>query len=80
MVRSIYKTIAKILSRRLKEVMPNLVGEAQTAFVCTRQILDGALIANEVVNWLKKSKRAGIFLKLDFKKAYDTIDWSSLNN
>jgi len=79
LVGSIYKLIAKILSRRLKGVLPSLVGETQTAFVAGRQILDGVLIANEVVYWLKKKKQKGVLLKLDFQKAYDTIDWDSLD-
>ena len=79
LIGSIYKVIAKVMSRRLKGVMPELIGEAQTAFVRGRQILDGALIANEVVNWLKKHKKDGVLLKLDFQKAYDTIDWDSLD-
>jgi len=79
MVGSVYKVIAKILSRRLREVMPNLIGETQTTFVGGRQILDGALIANEAVNWLKKKKKADTLLKLDFKQAYDTISWESLD-
>jgi len=79
MVGSIYKVIAKVLSRRLKEVMPVLIGQAQTAFMTGRQILDGALIANEVVSWLKKHKKGGTLLKLDFQKAYDTIDWDNLD-
>lgn len=49
MVGCIYKIIAKILALRIKKVMPSLVGETQTAFVMERQILDGALIANEIV-------------------------------
>jgi len=79
MVGSVYKVIAKILSRRLRDVLPNLVGETQTAFVGGRQILDGVLIANEVVNWLKKKKKAGTLFKLDFEKAYDTISWESID-
>ena len=59
--------------------MSNLIGESQTAFVSGRQILDGALIANELVSGLKKGKRAGVLLKLDFQKAYDTVDWESLD-
>jgi len=74
MVGSIHKLISKILSRRLREVLPHLVGESQYAFIKGRQILDGALVANEVVNWLKKTKSSGVLLKLDFEKAYDTID------
>jgi len=79
MVGSVYKVIAKVLSRRLKAVIPNLIGQAQTAFVSGRQILGGALIANEMVNWLKKHTKAGVLLKLDFQKAYDTIDWGSMD-
>jgi len=80
MVGSIYKVIAKILSGRLREVLPKLIGETQTAFVKDRQILDGALIANETVNWLKRKRKAGVSLKLDFEKAYDTIDWISVDS
>ena len=36
-------------------------------------------MANEAVNWLKKHKKAGVLLKLDFQKAYDTVDWNSLD-
>jgi len=79
MVGSIYKVIAKILSRRTKRVISDLVGETQTTFVAGRQILDGALIANETANWLKKKKKEGVLLKLDFQKAYDSINLESLD-
>ncbi|XP_015956350.1 uncharacterized protein LOC107480702 [Arachis duranensis] len=45
-----------------------------------RQILDGALTASEIVSWLKKSKKSGIIVKLDFKKAYDTVRCSFLEH
>jgi len=68
-----------VLSRRLKAVLPKLVDQNQTAFVHGRQILDGVLVANEVVSWMKKKRRAGLLLKLDFHKAYDTVDWDSMD-
>lgn len=49
MVGCIYKIIAKIMAIRLKKVMPSSIGETQSAFIMERQILDGALVANEVV-------------------------------
>jgi len=77
-VGSVYKVIAKVLSKRLRHVLPSLIGETQSAFVQGRQILDGALIANETVQWLKAKKKEGVLLKLDFQKAYDTVDWNAL--
>ena len=50
MVGCIYKVIAKLLSKRLSQFMPCLMGESWSAFVKWSQILDGALIANEVVH------------------------------
>ena len=44
--------ITKILSIKLRKVLPSLIGETQTALVSGRQTLDGALIATEVVHWL----------------------------
>ena len=79
MVGSIYKVIAKILSRRLREVLPHLVGDSQSTFVRGRQILGGALVTNEIVSWLKKKKRSSVLLKLEFEKAYDTFDWASMD-
>lgn len=73
MAGSIYKVISKILSTRLRRVLPALVGETQIAFVAGRHIFDGALIANEIINWAKKSKLEMALMKLDFQKAYDTL-------
>ena len=76
MIGSIYKII---LPKRLSKVMPELIGESHTTFVKDRQILDGALIANEVVWWIRKKKIKAAILKLDFKKAYDTVRWDFLD-
>ena len=76
MVGCVYKVIAKILSRRLKGVMCGLVSEEQSTFAQGRKILDGALIAYEMVHWMKKNNKRGARIKLDFQKAYDSVKWN----
>ena len=78
MVGALYKIISKILSSRLKEVIAPLIDESQSAFVMNRQILDGALIANESLRWLRKKKIPGTLIKLYFQKAYDSVNWDFL--
>ena len=75
MVTSLYKIIAKVLSRRLCKAIHETISSSQGAFVGGRQILDAVLIANEVVDE-KRSEEEGIVFKIDFEKAYDHVDWS----
>ena len=45
-----------------------------------RQILDGILIANEVVDEARKSKKELMLFKVNFEKAYDSVDWGYLDS
>ncbi|GJU54017.1 putative RNA-directed DNA polymerase [Tanacetum coccineum] len=43
-----------------------------------RQILDGSLIANEIVNFVKEKKINLLLFKVDFEKAFDSVNWNFL--
>ncbi|GAU39768.1 hypothetical protein TSUD_220120 [Trifolium subterraneum] len=73
-----YKVLAKVLANRLSKVIGNVISVNQSAFVKGRQILDGILIANEIVDEAKKKKKELILFKVDFEKAYDSVEWSYL--
>jgi len=74
-----YKILAKILANMLCVVVGKVVSETQTTFVKDRQILDGVLVANEVVDEARKFKKELLLFKVDFEKAYDSVDWNYLD-
>uniref|UniRef100_A0A251UDF3 Putative RNA-directed DNA polymerase, eukaryota, Reverse transcriptase zinc-binding domain protein n=1 Tax=Helianthus annuus TaxID=4232 RepID=A0A251UDF3_HELAN len=76
----ISKMVSKVLANRLKSVIGSVVSESQSAFLKGNFILDGPLIVNELYNWCKKSKKKVFFLKIDFEKAYDNVNWNFLNS
>ncbi|XP_068484993.1 uncharacterized protein [Phaseolus vulgaris] len=62
----------------MKKVLPTIIDESQSAFLKGRGILDSVLMANEVVEDIRKKGRSDICLKVDFEKAYDSVRWDFL--
>lgn len=75
---SIYKVVAKVLAERLKTVLPSTIVVNQAAFIKGRQITDPILIANEIVDFWRCTKKQGVIFKLDIEKAFDKINWDFL--
>ncbi|KAK0584469.1 hypothetical protein LWI29_013775 [Acer saccharum] len=59
--------------------MDSIIGETQMAFVAKRQIMDSFVIAKEVIKKWRRDKEAGLLVKLDFEKAYDSVDHGYLD-
>jgi hypothetical protein len=74
----LYKLIAKVLAARLAKVMDSVVASTQSAFIKGRNLVDSVMVVNEVVDLAKKSGRACLVLKVDFEKAYDSVEWGFL--
>ncbi|GAU42304.1 hypothetical protein TSUD_136900 [Trifolium subterraneum] len=71
----------EVLANRLKTCLGKCVSEEQSAFVQGRSILDNALIAIEIIHYLKRKSKGAkgeLALKIDISKAYDKVEWRFL--
>lgn len=72
------KLLTKVLSNRLRLMLPQLVSFYQTAFTRDRHIADNFMATREILQHVSAVKEKAIFAKVDFPKAFDSIDWEFL--
>lgn len=58
LIECLYKMLVKVLSRTLKNVLRNVIYDCQKAFFLERQILDGVVVVNEILDMAKRKKQA----------------------
>ena len=77
---SIYLIIAKVLANHLRKILQAHINPLQFAFIPGRQMMDSIVIAEEIIAEWKRSDTARFIWKVDFAKAYDSLDWRFLWN
>ena len=70
----VYKIISKILSKRLLQLLHKVIDNKQVAFLKGRGLLDSVVVANEVVEEVRRKKGRCIIVKVDFEKAYHSVN------
>ncbi|XP_024023214.1 uncharacterized protein LOC112092134 [Morus notabilis] len=72
-----YKKCWEFLKGDLKKLWKRQSLQA-SAFIRGRWILDGVLVANEIVEEYRVEGKDGLVFKVDFEKAYDHVKWNFL--
>jgi hypothetical protein len=72
------KTVCKGLTTRLQKQIGSLVDVDQSGFLAGRSISENFVYTAELMQTCFKRKAPTLVFKLDFAKAFDSVDWASL--
>jgi hypothetical protein len=73
-INVIFTFVAEAYALRLCHVAHRMISRNQSAFIKGKQIHEGVLSLQEIIHETKYRKLWGVFLKLDFEKAYDSVN------
>ena len=70
-----YKIASKAIASRIKTVLPTLMHSDQSSFMKDRFIGQNIRLINDILEQTKLQNVSGVLLQLDFRKAFDTVEW-----
>lgn len=72
------KIVCKMLTTRMQREIPRLIDPDQTGFIKGRSISENFIYVVELVQCCNRRKLPTLVLKLDFAKAFDSVNWECL--
>ena len=73
-----YKIATKTIADRISKVLPKLIHEDQTGYVKDRYIGQNIRLVKDITKVRYLDDIPGIAIFIDFKKAFDFVDWNFL--
>lgn len=70
-----FKIASKAIAKRIEPTLPNLIHSDQTGFVKGRYIGENIRLINDIMEYTSLQNLPGILTSLDFRKAFDSIEW-----
>ena len=70
-----YKILTKAIAKRLEKVLPRIINADQTGYVKGRYISENIRLIQDTIC---QTNCEGIAIFLDFKKAFNSIEWNYL--
>eukprot|EP00253_Pinus_taeda_P030823 PITA_30823 len=75
-----YKLITKVISNRLRHILPKVIPESQGGFIHGRHLVDNFTLVQEAILSSQERKEQGMAIKLDLANSFDRVNHSFLLN
>ena len=73
--KTLRKIATKAIAKRLEASLPKLINHDQTGFIKGRYIGENIRLIIDVMEYTKAHDIPGILVSLDFRKAFDSLEW-----
>ena len=73
-----YKILTKTIAKRLEKLLPRIINSDQTGYVKGHFIGENIRLIEDIMFYTKRTNSPGIALFIDFKKAFDSVEWNYL--
>ncbi|KAL9987821.1 hypothetical protein ACROYT_G002189 [Oculina patagonica] len=74
-----YKIATKAIAHRISKVLPKIINDDQTGYVKDRYIGQNIRLIMDIMKVTELEDIPGLAIFIDFKKAFDTVDWNFLH-
>ena len=75
-----YKITSKAIARRIEPMLSKLVHPDQTAFIKGGYIGENIRLISDIMEQTQANNTPGILISVDFRKAFDSLEWSCIQN
>ena len=76
-----YKILARVLALRLQKVLPKIISLDQQGYIKNRYYIGYNIRQiQDIIDYTETLDIDGVILFLDFKKAFDTVEWDFMIN
>ncbi|KAL9950435.1 hypothetical protein ACROYT_G042930 [Oculina patagonica] len=72
------KIMSKVIASRIKNVLPEIIHHNQTGYVKDRFIGETVRSIYDVMDYTVEENIPGLMIFIDFKKAFDSVEWDFL--
>jgi hypothetical protein len=71
-----FNFFTKVATNMISQVAQKVIGHFHTAFIPSRNIMEGVIVLHETLHEMHRKKQSGVILKINFEKAYDKLNWN----
>jgi hypothetical protein len=75
-----FKILTKVATNRISQVAQKVISPSQTAFIHGRNIMEWVIVLHETLHEMHRKKQSGVIMKIDFKKAYNKLNWNFIQH